>query len=226
MYKQFAEEHFIDNKYSRTYFRIINVAASRVVESEYTEMHHILPSSIYPEYSDRRKYKWNMVRLTPKQHYVCHLLLTKAFSGANRRKMVYAFWGMNNQRSRYQMGRYSGGARSYQYSKVHMAEALSLERKGVSIEQRYGPEKAADIRTNMKTRKTRASPSNEERAVISKRISDASRSSPWKRGFQLRQNPPVTCIHCHREMDKGNHNRHHGDNCKSKPDLQKDVAAY
>lgn len=53
--------------------------------SGYTEKHHILPKS----FGGSNK-KENLVELTIREHYVCHLLLTKMVSGELRAKMIYA----------------------------------------------------------------------------------------------------------------------------------------
>jgi hypothetical protein len=75
---------FIDNKYTRWYYSIINRAKKRTI-SGYTEKHHIIPKS----FGGLNK-KENLVKLTVKEHYICHLLLTKMVSGEYRAKMIFA----------------------------------------------------------------------------------------------------------------------------------------
>jgi hypothetical protein len=75
---------FIDNKYTHWYYKIVNQAKARNISS-YTERHHIIPKS----FGGSNK-KENLVRLTPREHYICHLLLTKMVSGEYRAKMIYA----------------------------------------------------------------------------------------------------------------------------------------
>ena len=65
---------------------------SDIVSSEsdevYTETHHILPKSIFPEY---KTCKWNLVKLSARQHFIAHILLVKIFVDANaQRKMSWA----------------------------------------------------------------------------------------------------------------------------------------
>lgn len=45
------------------------------------ENHHILPQakSLFPQYKSKTKYKWNVIKLTPRQHFICHYLLAKLF---------------------------------------------------------------------------------------------------------------------------------------------------
>lgn len=79
---------FIDNKYTRWYYTIVNRAKSRI-PTGYTEKHHIIPKSCGGDNS-----KNNIVNLTAKEHFICHLLLTKAVSSEFRFKLVYAFHGL------------------------------------------------------------------------------------------------------------------------------------
>jgi len=88
---------FIDNKYTRTYFDIIETAKKiQWIESDYTEKHHIIPKSYFKKYS---KSGWidgnpddinNIVVLSARQHYICHLLLTKMTEGLALKKSLFA----------------------------------------------------------------------------------------------------------------------------------------
>ena len=72
----------------------------------YTESHHICPKSkdLFPEYSSFRENPWNKVKLTPRQHFIAHWMLWKAYSG----NQTYAFLAMcNGQKSKFQTERYN-----------------------------------------------------------------------------------------------------------------------
>ena len=75
----------LSNKYSACYFRIIDRARPRAKEDGY-ERHHIIPVSLGG--SNR---KINLVYLTLKEHFICHLLLLKMTEGADKQKMSAAF---------------------------------------------------------------------------------------------------------------------------------------
>ena len=92
--KQYSKGIFLQNKYTDWYFKIINQATS---EHEYCEKHHILPKSIFPEFKDDPN---NIIKLSAREHYICHLLLTKMTTSNNKRSMSYAFWGMTNQNNK------------------------------------------------------------------------------------------------------------------------------
>ena len=77
---------FIANKYTITYFSIIENAKLRVLpKTEYKETHHIVPRSLGG--SNERD---NLVDLTYREHRVCHKLLVKMTNGIDKSKMSYA----------------------------------------------------------------------------------------------------------------------------------------
>lgn len=88
---------FINNKYTRIYYEIIENARSRTLPDDvYTERHHIIPQSFY---KSRSKTGWlsgdynsktNLIRLTAREHYICHRLLTKMTEDIALYKMANA----------------------------------------------------------------------------------------------------------------------------------------
>ena len=83
--------------YERIYFSIINNRRYSPVEG-YTERHHILPRSIGGADTPD-----NLVGLSAREHFVCHLLLTKMYKGTEHyRSMLGAFMMMLRCKSGYQ----------------------------------------------------------------------------------------------------------------------------
>jgi hypothetical protein len=78
---------FSENKYTKWYNNIIAKASARVTRAGYFEKHHIIPKSI-----GGTNDKCNLIYLTAKEHFICHLLLTKMTEGEDKSKMVRAFW--------------------------------------------------------------------------------------------------------------------------------------
>lgn len=77
---------FIDNKYTRWYYNIINIAKARVPDSSrYTEKHHIIPKSLNGDDTIE-----NLVALTAREHFICHWLLTKMVTKKEKRSMIFA----------------------------------------------------------------------------------------------------------------------------------------
>lgn len=78
---------FLENKYTHWYYEIISRAKKRENYNEYTERHHIVPDCFYINNRSKGRYpgwldgnsnaKENIVILTAKEHFICHLLLTK-----------------------------------------------------------------------------------------------------------------------------------------------------
>jgi hypothetical protein len=80
---------FIDNKYTKWYFAIIEHA--KIYPSEIFEKHHIIPKSLNGT-NDRE----NLIMLSFRQHFICHKLLTKMLEDRDsKRKMVYALHMMS-----------------------------------------------------------------------------------------------------------------------------------
>lgn len=75
---------FIDNKYTKTYYKIIERSKNRTVQG-YTEKHHIIPKAL-----GGTNLPTNLVILTAREHYICHVLLVKMTTGLNKKKMIYA----------------------------------------------------------------------------------------------------------------------------------------
>jgi len=86
---------YLQNKYTKWYYNIINSAKSRTLsENIYTEKHHIIPKSL-----GGNNDKINIAILTAREHFICHCLLTKFTEGNNKRKMIFAFnmMGVSNK---------------------------------------------------------------------------------------------------------------------------------
>ena len=76
---------FLDSKYTNWYDSIIFRAKNRVLPNDvYTEKHHVIPRSLGGDDS-----KENIARLTAREHFICHWLLTKMVSG---KKEKYQMW--------------------------------------------------------------------------------------------------------------------------------------
>ena len=81
---------FLDNKYTRWYMRIICHAVTqrrkKARGGTYYDRHHIKPKSL-----GGSGFRDNLVLLTLREHYICHLLLTRMVTGEAYYKMLKAF---------------------------------------------------------------------------------------------------------------------------------------
>jgi len=74
------------NKYKNWYNNITKSAQSRITD-EYTETHHIVPKSLGGTEDVN-----NLTKLTAREHFICHWLLTKIYpDGEEHWKMINAF---------------------------------------------------------------------------------------------------------------------------------------
>lgn len=84
---------FLDNKYTRIYYQIIDKALSehrKKIKGDGMERHHRIPKSL-----GGSNLKENLVVLTFREHFICHWLLTKMCADKNhKRKMDFAFGAM------------------------------------------------------------------------------------------------------------------------------------
>lgn len=86
---RFSEALPVTTKYRAWYNLIIDRARSRVLPTCYTEVHHVKPRALGGGDEET-----NLVRLTYREHFVVHWLLTKSCTGRDRRAMQYAMNAM------------------------------------------------------------------------------------------------------------------------------------
>lgn len=108
---------FKSNKYSLCYFNIIAQAKARTLpDNSYVERHHIVPKSLGGSNEAS-----NIVRLTAREHLICHMLLVRMTSGKEKSKMACAAWRMVFNCKTHQ--RYKVNARVYESIRSAMAES-------------------------------------------------------------------------------------------------------
>jgi len=80
---------YLNNKYTKTYYRLIEKCQNRPKPDCYTEKHHIIPKC---KAFGGNNSKENLVCLTFKEHWTCHHLLMKMCkTPQQKRSMYYAF---------------------------------------------------------------------------------------------------------------------------------------
>jgi hypothetical protein len=87
---------YLQNKYTKWYNSIIFSAQNRTTTG-YLEKHHIIPKSLGGSNS-----KDNLVKLTAREHFICHWLLTKMTTGQNKTKMCMALAMMRVSHKKHQ----------------------------------------------------------------------------------------------------------------------------
>lgn len=128
----------LNNKYTNWYIQIILNAQKRASNRNsakhllgYIEGHHIIPKSFNIDIKN------NIVYLTAKEHFVCHRLLSKMFTGSFKTKMAFAIFSFS--RTSNNQSRIVINSRTYQVIKTEMADARKSlpfkKRKPLSPEQ-------------------------------------------------------------------------------------------
>ena len=152
---------FLDNKYTRWYFQLLN--HRRVIPFEgYGEWHHEIPKSL-----GGSNKKTNLVRLTAREHLVAHQLLTRMTTGADRRKMAYALKRTVSSKT------HSINSRSFERIRREYAEAVSLTLTGRQLSEEH----KLNIAKGQK-----GLPKNESfKAQMSERLNDPVRDAPRRK---------------------------------------------
>jgi hypothetical protein len=191
---------YLTNKYTRWYYNIIKRAQTRIITG-YTKKHHIIPRSLGGDNADS-----NLVKLTAKEHFVCHLLLTKMTEGKAKRSMCYASWQMTNVNGRTTRERYTPTAKMYELIKKQLSDSY----KGVPKTYKIWLGKTHTLESRQLQSKVKRGKNNPMFGRI--------QSEETKKAIKLAQigipKPRFICPHCNKSIGgKSNYNRYHGEKC-------------
>lgn len=208
---------YLQNKYTRWYYNIIQRAKTREI-SGYIERHHIIPKSLGGNNS-----KDNLVDLTAREHFICHWLLTKMVSGVSKQKMVYALHAMLHLKLDQ---RYKNSV-AYQRNKIEAAAYRSQARKGTLRGEQnynYGKQWTAEQKARMSEYRTgkcfrpNYRYSDEAKSKMSQSAKERWTPEEREKFSQYKKETifQFICPHCNKAgKGKSNFLRWHGDNCKS-----------
>jgi hypothetical protein len=189
---------FIDNKYTRWYYNIVSNAQFRIT-SEYTEKHHIVPKSLGGVDS-----KENLVKLTAREHFICHMLLVRMTTGQAKRSMSYAAWQMTYIDNR---PRYKPTSRMYAILRKQLSESY----KGVPKSYKHWLGKSHSNESKKKQSDAKKGNNNpmfgRTQSEETKRLIGLAHKGKTVKKYQ--------CHCCGKEVaGLGNYNRWHGNNCR------------
>jgi hypothetical protein len=115
---------FIDNKYTHIYYKIIERSKSRTI-FDYKEKHHIIPKSLGGSNNED-----NLVLLTAREHFICHLLLTKMTKGDAKSKMAMAVFYLTGRGKAKERNNIIKNSRLYENLRKEHALFVSKQKKG------------------------------------------------------------------------------------------------
>lgn len=218
--------------YQKIHDQIINLAKIRVI-SIITEKHHIIPKCMGGTNDVA-----NIVKLTPKEHFIIHKLLCEIYP--DNIKLHYALWRMMNPQTKNHKRSYNISANEYNRRRaIHREEIrkLGLANKG-RITSSDTKQKLREIRKHqIITNETKQKISNtlkgklkdpmtsETKQKISNALKGKHKGKPKpirtethrkNLSISLKNRPVISCPHCAIcSISKSNMIRYHFDNCKN-----------
>lgn len=126
---QILENELICNHQLNRYLKFLDRCLNRpCIEGEYSEGHHILPKSLFPEY---KKEEWNLIKLNGREHFIAHWILSKVFTDRKKYACIRAFHFMtvDSRGTRY-------NSKSYSYSRKLLSQAMREDNPMKSEETR------------------------------------------------------------------------------------------
>lgn len=212
---------FLHNKYSKWYFNIIEKRRTFSYDG-YTEKHHIIPRCLGG--TDIQ----NTVRLTAKEHFVCHHLLTKMMTGKDWFNVVFAFNFMRVKSSNHQRN-FLISSRTYKTIKEMLSKTMSENRRG-KLHSEESKKKMSLIKLQMSNEtKKKMSIAQTGKIIpesVKKKISASTlgrqleedhclKISDSLKAFHASKTKIYKCEHCDKETSlKTNFIRWHGEKCK------------
>jgi len=182
--------------YQKIYNQIIERAQIRQLEG-YSEKHHIIPKCL-----GGNNKKENLVKLTAREHFLCHWLLFRIYQ-ANQ-GLAYSFWIMSN---RYLKDK-KQSSRSYQEAK----EAFSKLRKGQKHSEmakeklRNNKERGMKISISLKgSKRTELTKNNQSLARLGKKESLETRQRKSKTLTGMKKSKEHVLNISKAKTGKGNH---------------------
>ena len=224
---------YLQNKYTQCYYNIVNRAKARK-QIGYVEKHHIIPKSLGGKNTDN-----NLVKLTAREHFICHWLLTKMLNdGPDKWKLLFAFHSfvrVNKNQNRYKVT-----GKKYEILKKAVSEAKSK----LNIGNKYslGHKRSTDTISKWKESYAGHTHSNETKQKLSQTMKEKYTKQEYvhkgktyedlygpeeaqrrcnklkgPRGPRLvkRLMPTLKCPHCSKVGGAGNMKRYHFDNCSA-----------
>ena len=133
--------------YLKIYEQLCTRGQNRSKESGiFYEKHHIIPKSMGGSNKNE-----NLVKLSAREHFICHRLLVKMTEGHNKVKMSYAIRTMMNRENQYQQ-RYKISSKIYESIIEETKATIGNNLKG-SNNPYYGKKHSEEVRQKMREKR-------------------------------------------------------------------------
>jgi|688.fasta_scaffold532023_2 hypothetical protein len=199
----------INNKYTKWYTNIIVNATNRTTLLEKFEVHHIVPRSL-----GGTNHIDNLVKLTVREHVICHILLCKMVVGQQKYKMLHAVNIMCNKTVRVNSRIVEGlrqerkqslsGAGNPNFGKTWDAE--TKQKIGTAMR---GKTHTANTRVLMSQKQH-----GENNPMFGKK-QEVKSVELMSIKQQANRKLKIKCATCNKEVDKQNYARWHGNKCNN-----------
>jgi len=221
--------------YKKIYNKLIIRAQSRNIDNEYHERHHIIPKCI-----GGTNNKDNLVKLTPEEHFLCHVLLVKIYpehhtliyavnkmcQGHKGKRINRTLYGWLKRRFTNTISDNQRGANNSQYGTIWITNG-EINKKILNTE--LIPDGWYTGRVLLHRRGIPPHPMTEE---IKEKISinrtgkglgntpwnkgKIGEQIPWNKGITTGKQEVVVCPYCNKSGGTSNMTRYHFDNCRYK----------
>jgi hypothetical protein len=182
--------------YQKIYNQIIDRAKTRQIEG-YVEKHHIIPRCIGG--NDEQD---NLVKLTAREHFICHQLLVEIYPTES--KLKYALYLMNIGKRKYKKADYKISSRTYERLKIEAGKFISKQLKGRKITDKHkkiisdyhlGSKRSKEWKNNMKgTRGPQPNMKIPKQLSTKKKISESMKGKTWTISESSLKNKRENCF--------------------------------
>jgi hypothetical protein len=202
------QQMYLQNKYTTWYYNIVKSAKTRNLSKiSYKEKHHILPRSLGG--TDEKN---NIVKLTAREHFICHLLLTKMTVGNAQQKMIYALWCMSmltTTQKQYKI-------KSHIYSKMReQFKKLQSNRYSGEGNPNFGKTHGAETRDKIKRARAEQDNTHLKGRIINEEWREKLRIASVNNPNKHDPKPKGICKKCGGSYARHILKRWHDENCKT-----------
>lgn len=223
------KQWYLRNKYYARYCALIARAQNRKRSVGYTEKHHIVP-----KFCGGRNYRHNIVRLTPRNHYIAHELLVKCVTVKYKSKASHALWQMSRFTNVRGNKRYMPKSSQFAFARKAKAEAMKgwdpspywtakgrdSYRRKMRVYWRHNSAWNLGLKTPIEIRKkvsigTRTAMARPE---VKAKMLGIPKSKAHRRALSsaAKSRPRKTCQYCNTSCQPQMYNRWHGENCRDR----------